>query len=402
MNKENCRVCPKGFLSAGIHCGIRKNKDKKDLALIYSTVPCSAAAVYTRNRVQGAPIAVTRQHLENGRAQAVICNSGIANTCAPGGIDAARRMCALTAKALGILAEDVIVASTGVIGQPLDTAPIEAGLPALVGALSGDSLDAATAIMTTDTIAKQASKALSLGGRTMRICAMAKGSGMIHPDMATMLCFVTTDAGIAPDMLHEALREAVDSTINMVSIDGDTSTNDMVSALANGQAGNPAIVQKDGDYRAFLAALTDVLTDISRMIARDGEGATRLLECRVQNAPSFSDARVYAKSVIASSLVKAAFFGADANWGRILCALGYAGLPLDPGKVDVAFSSAAGYIAVCKNGEGLAFDEKKAKTIISEETIVIHIDLNGGGYGATAYGCDLTYDYVKINGDYRT
>lgn len=393
---------PQGFLAAGIHCGIRKNKDKKDLALIYSAVPCFAAAVYTKNRVQGAPLVVTRENLADGRAQAVICNSGIANTCAAGGVGAARRMCAAVADALGISARDVIVASTGVIGQPLPLDAIEAGIPALKKALGKDGLAAATAIMTTDTVPKQASREFSVGGKTVRIGAIAKGSGMIHPDMATLLCFVTTDADISPVPLSEALREAVDCTLNMISIDGDTSTNDMVSIMASGLAHNPPIRGKDDGYRAFAEALTDVLAELSRMLARDGEGATRLLECHVKNAPSLSAARVYAKCVISSSLVKAAFFGADANWGRILCALGYAGLPLDPRRVDVSFSSGAGDIAVCQNGEGLNFDEEKAKAVLSEPTVHIHIDLKDGACCATAFGCDLTYDYVRINGDYRT
>ena len=393
---------PQGFLAAGIHCGIRKNKDKKDLALIYSAVPCSAAAVYTKNRVQGAPLVVTRENLADGRAQAVICNSGIANTCAAGGVGAARRMCAAVADALGISARDVIVASTGVIGQPLPLDAIEAGIPALKKALGKDGLAAATAIMTTDTVPKQASREFSVGGKTVRIGAIAKGSGMIHPDMATLLCFVTTDADISPVPLNEALREAVDCTLNMISIDGDTSTNDMVSIMASGLAHNPPIRGKDDGYRAFVEALTDVLAELSRMLARDGEGATRLLECHVKNAPSLSAARAYAKCVISSSLVKAAFFGADANWGRILCALGYAGLPLDPRRVDVSFSSGAGDIAVCQNGEGLNFDEEKAKAVLSEPTVHIHIDLKDGACCATAFGCDLTYDYVRINGDYRT
>ena len=393
---------PQGFLAAGIHCGIRKNKDKKDLALIYSAVPCSAAAVYTKNRVQGAPLVVTRENLADGRAQAVICNSGIANTCAAGGVEAARRMCAAAADALGISARDVIVASTGVIGQPLPLDAIEAGIPALKKALGKDGLAAATAIMTTDTVPKQASREFSVGGKTVRIGAIAKGSGMIHPDMATLLCFVTTDADISPVPLNEALREAVDCTLNMISIDGDTSTNDMVSIMASGLAHNPPIRGKDDGYRAFVEALTDVLAELSRMLARDGEGATRLLECHVKNAPSLSAARAYAKCVISSSLVKAAFFGADANWGRILCALGYAGLPLDPRRVDVSFSSGAGDIAVCQNGEGLNFDEEKAKAVLSEPTVHIHIDLKDGACCATAFGCDLTYDYVRINGDYRT
>jgi glutamate N-acetyltransferase/amino-acid N-acetyltransferase len=397
-------VCAaKGFTAGGIHCGIRKNHTKKDLAMVLSSVPASAAAVYTTNLVKGAPLTVTKEHLANGKARAVICNSGNANTCNADGIEIAEAMCAETAKALGIEASDVIVASTGVIGQSLDLTPIKAALPALASSLSetgGD--DAAAAIMTTDTVDKQAAVEFTLGGKTCRLGGMAKGSGMIHPNMATMLVFITTDAAISPEMLRKALSSDVQETFNMVSVDGDTSTNDMVTLLANGLAGNEEITAEGPDFTLFMKALNTVTMALCRMIAGDGEGATRLLECVVTGAPSREIARVTAKSVICSSLVKAAMFGADANWGRILCAIGYSGAAVDVGKIDVAFRSAKGEIPVCKNGAGIPFSEEKAKEILLEKEIDILVGLNDGPETATAWGCDLTYDYVKINGDYRT
>ena len=397
-------VCAaKGFTAGGIHCGIRKNHTKKDLAMVLSSVPASAAAVYTTNLVKGAPLTVTKEHLANGKARAVICNSGNANTCNADGIEIAEAMCAETAKALGIEASDVIVASTGVIGQSLDLTPIKAALPALASSLSetgGD--DAAAAIMTTDTVDKQAAVEFTLGGKTCRLGGMAKGSGMIHPNMATMLVFITTDAAISPEMLRKALSSDVQETFNMVSVDGDTSTNDMVTLLANGLAGNEEITAEGPDFTLFMKALNTVTMALCRMIAGDGEGATRLLECIVTGAPSRETARVTAKSVICSSLVKAAMFGADANWGRILCAIGYSGAAVDVGKIDVAFRSAKGEIPVCKNGAGIPFSEEKAKEILLEKEIDILVGLNDGPETATAWGCDLTYDYVKINGDYRT
>ena len=397
-------VCAaKGFTAGGIHCGIRKNHTKKDLAMVLSSVPASAAAVYTTNLVKGAPLTVTKEHLANGKARAVICNSGNANTCNADGIQIAEAMCAETAKALGIEASDVIVASTGVIGQSLDLTPIKAALPALASSLSetgGD--DAAAAIMTTDTVDKQAAVEFTLGGKTCRLGGMAKGSGMIHPNMATMLVFITTDAAISPEMLRKALSSDVQETFNMVSVDGDTSTNDMVTLLANGLAGNEEITAEGPDFTLFMKALNTVTMALCRMIAGDGEGATRLLECVVTGAPSREIARVTAKSVICSSLVKAAMFGADANWGRILCAIGYSGAAVDVGKIDVAFRSAKGEIPVCKNGAGIPFSEEKAKEILLEKEIDILVGLNDGPETATAWGCDLTYEYVKINGDYRT
>ena len=397
-------VCAaKGFSAAGIHCGIRKNHTKKDLALIACAVKANAAAVYTTNLVKGAPLTVTKAHLADGKARAVIVNSGNANTCNADGIAIAEKMCALTADALGIRAEDVIVASTGVIGQRLDLTPIADAMPALAGSLSpAGNEDAAAAIMTTDTVPKQAAVEFTLGGKTCRLGGMAKGSGMIHPNMATMLVFITTDAAVSASMLQKALSTDVQETFNMVSVDGDTSTNDMVSLMADGLAGNPEITEDGPDFAEFMKALNTVTMQLCRMIAGDGEGATKLLECWVSGAPDRAVARTVAKSVICSSLTKAAMFGADANWGRVLCAIGYSGAAVDVTKIDVAFRSPKGEIPVCKNGAGIPFSEEKAKEILLEKEIDILISLNDGQTSATAWGCDLTYDYVKINGDYRT
>lgn len=396
-------VCaPKGFYASGIHCGIRKNKIKKDLALILSSARASAASAYTQNLVAGAPIIVTRQNLADGYAQAILCNSGNANTCNANGIDIANAMCALLAKEAGIRESDVIVASTGVIGQPLDIAPIANGMRALVSALGDNSVDAAEAIMTTDTRMKQIAFEFTLGGKTCRIGGIAKGSGMIHPNMATMLVFITTDASIAPAMLDIALRRDVAGTFNMISVDGDTSTNDMVSILANGMAQNETISDLGPDFDAFCEALFAVNAYLCRAIAKDGEGATKLITCRVCGARDDQTAKTVAKSVISSSLVKAAMFGADANWGRVLCAAGYSGADIDIGRMDVAFSSKAGHIEVCRGGYGVEFSEELAKKILTEDEIEICVHLNSGAFDATAWGCDLTYDYVKINGDYRT
>ena len=393
----------KGFQAAGVHCGIRKNRAKKDLGLIVSDRPASAAAVYTRNLVKGAPLTVTQAHIADGRARAIVCNSGIANTCAFDGIEKAEAMCALTAEALGIDAADVVVASTGVIGPSIDIAPIAAGLPRLAAALSAQgSADAAEAIMTTDTRKKEFAVTFQADGRTCTLGGIAKGSGMIAPNMATMLCFLTTDAAIAPQLLHEALLAVVDDTFNMLSVDGDTSTNDMVVVLANGAAGNTLVTEKNADYDAFLEALHALCTAICRHLAADGEGATKLLECRVSGAASVKDARLAAKAVANSALLKAAMFGADANWGRVLCAIGYSGAAVDVHAVDVAFASTAGSIDVCRNGAGIPVDEDKAKGILSEKEIVIDIRLHDGDAAAVAFGCDLTYEYVKINGDYRS
>ena len=393
----------KGFQAAGVHCGIRKNRAKKDLGLIVSDRPASAAAVYTRNLVKGAPLTVSQAHIADGRARAIVCNSGIANTCAFDGIEKAEAMCALTAEALGIDAADVVVASTGVIGPSIDIAPIAAGLPRLAAALSAQgSADAAEAIMTTDTRKKEFAVTFQADGRTCTLGGIAKGSGMIAPNMATMLCFLTTDASIAPQLLHEALLAVVDDTFNMLSVDGDTSTNDMVVVLANGAAGNTLVTEKNADYDAFLEALHALCAAICRHLAADGEGATKLLECRVSGAASVKDARLAAKAVANSALLKAAMFGADANWGRVLCAIGYSGAAVDVHAVDVAFASAAGSIDVCRNGAGIPVDEDKAKGILSEKEIVIDIRLHDGDAAAVAFGCDLTYEYVKINGDYRS
>ena len=393
----------KGFQAAGVHCGIRKNRAKKDLGLIVSDRPASAAAVYTRNLVKGAPLTVTQAHIADGRARAIVCNSGIANTCAFDGIEKAEAMCALTAEALGIDAADVVVASTGVIGPSIDIAPIAAGLPRLAAALSAQgSADAAEAIMTTDTRKKEFAVTFQADGRTCTLGGIAEGSGMIAPNMATMLCFLTTDAAIAPQLLHEALLAVVDDTFNMLSVDGDTSTNDMVVVLANGAAENTLVTEKNADYDAFLEALHALCAAICRHLAADGEGATKLLECRVSGAASVKDARLAAKAVANSALLKAAMFGADANWGRVLCAIGYSGAAVDVHAVDVAFASAAGSIDVCRNGAGIPVDEDKAKGILSEKEIVIDIRLHDGDAAAVAFGCDLTYEYVKINGDYRS
>ena len=393
----------RGFKASGIHCGIRRNTSKNDLSLIMSDVPCSAAAVYTTNLVKGAPLTVTKAHIKDGRAQAVICNSGNANTCNADGIEIAEGMAQLVAEKTAISASDVVVASTGVIGQPLSLEPIQNGMDELVAKLSDDgSHEAALGIMTTDTIAKEVAVEFTCGGKICRIGGIAKGSGMIHPNMATMLVFITTDCAIAPELLQKALSGDIQNTFNMISIDGDTSTNDMVTVLANGLAGNAEITSEGEDYSTFMKALNTVTVALCRMIAGDGEGATKLLECKVSGAKTSEIAKTVSKSVICSSLLKAAMFGADANWGRVLCAIGYSGAAVDVNKIDVSFKSDKGEIAVCKNGAGIAFSEEIAKEILLEKEIEIMVALNDGDCGSTAWGCDLTYDYVKINGDYRT
>ena len=403
MKKISGGVCAaKGFLASGIHCGIRKNKTKKDLALIVANKRSVAASVYTQNLVKGAPIYVTKDNIKDGFAQAIICNSGNANTCNANGIEIAEGMCALVEKFAKIKKEDVIVASTGVIGQPLSLDPIEKGMGELVQSLSENGGSAAEAIMTTDTVKKEIAVEFSLGGKTCRLGGIAKGSGMIHPNMATMLVFITTDAAISPLMLQKALSEDVKTSFHMVSVDGDTSTNDMVSVLANGEAGNEEITEEGADFDIFCEALGTVTKHLCRMIAKDGEGATKLIISKVTGAKDEETAKVVAKSVACSSLLKAAMFGADANWGRVLCAIGYSGANLDINRVDVSFASKAGELPVCKNGAGIEFSEEKAKEILSEDEITINIDLLSGEKSATAWGCDLTYDYVKINGDYRT
>ena len=397
-------VCAaKGFTAGGVHCGIRKNKDKKDLSVIYSEVPAAAAAVYTTNLVKGAPLKVTKDHISDGFAQAIICNSGNANTCNADGIEIAEKMSSLLAEALGIKAADVVVASTGVIGERLDIAPIAAGIPALVKSLGkSGSESAAEGIMTTDTVKKEVAVEFEIGGKACKIGGIAKGSGMIHPNMATMLVFITSDVAISPEMLQKALSGDIKNTFNMVSVDGDTSTNDMVTVLANGMAGNEIINGEGKDIEIFMKALNTVTMNLCRRIAGDGEGATKLLECKVSGAKDTETAKTVAKSVICSSLLKSAMFGADANWGRVLCAIGYSGADTDPDKIDVSFRSKKGEIKVCENGSGIPFSEETAKEILLEKEIEILVGLNSGSASSVAWGCDLTYDYVKINGDYRT
>lgn len=404
MKYVNNGVCaPKGFLANGIHSGIRKNKTKPDLALIYSETICSAASVHTCNKVVGAPNTVTKKHLSDGIAQAVICNSGNANTCNIDGIEKAEAMCDLAANALKIDTNNVIVASTGVIGQSLSIEPIASKINELASGLSPDGSKAASqAIMTTDTFNKEYAVEFMLGSAVCRIGAIAKGSGMIHPNMATMLSFATTDVMITSSMLDKALRAVVDDTFNMVSVDGDTSTNDMLAIMANGEACNTIIDCDNEDYKVFVTALKEVLTSISKDLARDGEGATKLVTCNVIGAKDKNIARTVAKSVITSNLLKCALFAADANWGRILCAIGYADCSFDISKVDVELASAFGKVTVCRAGSGVGFDDDYAHNILSENEVFINVNLNSGNYEATAWGCDLSYDYVKINADYRT
>lgn len=393
----------KGFKANGIHCGIRKNKSKRDLSLVVSDVRATAAAVYTTNLVKGAPILVNQKHLADGYAQAIICNSGIANTCNANGIEMAEEMGKLVEKATGVKSDDVVIASTGVIGMPLNVTPIANGMDELVAGLGYDNNGlAAEGIMTTDTKKKEIAVSFEIDGVECRIGGMAKGSGMIHPNMATMLVFVTSDVAITSEMLQKAVSDDVKTSFNMISVDGDTSTNDTFAVLANGMAGNKVIDSEGEAYDAFCEALHKVSVDLSRKIAGDGEGATKLLECKVTGGKTDEIAKKVAKSVICSSLTKAAMFGADANWGRVLCAIGYSGADVDIEKINVSFESAKGTIEVCHNGAGVDFSEEKAKEILLENEIDILIDLNDGDFDATAWGCDLTYEYVKINGDYRT
>ncbi len=397
-------VCAaKGFTAGGIHCGIRKNKEKRDLSIIYSETLAATAATYTTNLVKGAPLTVTKNNIADGYAQAVICNSGNANTCNFDGIEVAEKMCQLLADGLSIKASDVVVASTGVIGQRLDVTPIANSIPALISSLSENGSDnAAEGIMTTDTVKKEVAVEFEIGGKTCHIGGIAKGSGMIHPNMATMLVFITCDCAISPAMLQKALSGDIKNTFNMVSVDGDTSTNDMVTVMCNGMAGNDIIDSEGEAYNEFMKALNSVTMNLCRKIAGDGEGATKLLECKVTGAKDEATAKTVAKSVICSSLLKAAMFGADANWGRVLCAIGYSGADVDVNKIDVSFRSNAGEIPVCVDGAGIDFSEDFAKTILVEKEIEILISLKSGEASATAWGCDLTYEYVKINGDYRT
>ena len=406
LNQISGGVCAaKGFTAAGVHCGVKagSSPDKNDLALILSEKECAAAATYTMNRVKAAPLYVTMDHLENGVAWGVVANSGNANACCPQSHENAEAMSVSAAAATGREPGDFVVASTGVIGQTINISAIQAGLPQAAAALSADGSDAAAhAIMTTDTVKKEIAVSLTIGGKEVRLGAIAKGSGMIHPNMGTMLAFITTDCAITHEMLSDALHEVVARTFNRVTVDGDTSTNDMCVVLANGMAGNSLIEWKDQDYETFLAALEEVCRYLSRAIAGDGEGASKLDTCKMHGARSEESAERLAKAVVGSSLVKAAMFGADANWGRVLCAMGYSKAPFRPEHVDVSFCSQAGSILVCKQGDGVDFDEDKAKTILTEKEVIIDVDLHEGDESAECWGCDLTYDYVKINGDYRT
>lgn len=414
VTKIDGGVCaPKGFSAAGIHAGIKhslgdsvptmNDPAKKDLALVYCDTRCKAAAVYTTNAVKASCIEVTQAHIADGYARGIIVNSGNANACNADGREKAEAMCEAAAKALGVESTDMIVASTGVIGQVLPIKPIERAVPILAQNLNSESgSDAADAIMTTDTVRKELAVEFELSGHTVRMGGMCKGSGMIHPNMATMLCFITTDAAISREMLRKALRSAVGDSFNMVSVDGDTSTNDTLAVLASMQAGNKVITTPGADYDKFAAVLKDLCIALSREIARDGEGATRLVVCTVREAKFAQTAKVIAKSVITSSLFKAMIFGADANWGRVLCAMGYSGESFDPAKVSITFSSSAGSILTCENGSGVLFSETDAKEILSADEIYVDITLGEGSESATAFGCDLTYDYVKINGDYRS
>ena len=406
LNQISGGVCAaKGFTAAGVHCGVKagSSPDKNDLALILSEKECAAAATYTMNRVKAAPLYVTMDHLENGVAWGVVANSGNANACCPQSHENAEAMSASAAAATGREPGDFVVASTGVIGQTINISAIQAGLPQAAAALSADGSDAAAhAIMTTDTVKKEIAVSLTIGGKEVRLGAIAKGSGMIHPNMGTMLAFITTDCAITHEMLSDALHEVVARTFNRVTVDGDTSTNDMCVVLANGMAGNSLIEWKDQDYETFLAALEEVCRYLSRAIAGDGEGASKLVTCKMHGARSEESAERLAKAVVGSSLVKAAMFGADANWGRVLCAMGYSKAPFRPEHVDVSFCSQVGSILVCKQGDGVDFDEDKAKTILTEKEVIIDVDLHEGDESAECWGCDLTYDYVKINGDYRT
>ncbi|WP_417043507.1 bifunctional glutamate N-acetyltransferase/amino-acid acetyltransferase ArgJ [Dysosmobacter sp.] len=400
-------VCAaQGFRAGGIHVGVKTHAEwKKDMAMIVSDVDCACAAVYTKNVVKAAHIHVDKAHLANGKARVAVINSGNANACAPHGEENAERVCAAAAKAVGCVPEDVVCAATGVIGQTLNVAVMEEGMPALYASLEAGAAGsdaAAHAIMTTDTVKKEAAVETEVGGKTVRMGGIAKGSGMIHPNMGTMLCFLTTDCAISPEMIKTALLETVNVSFNRISVDGDTSTNDTCCVMANGLAGNPVITQKGPDYDAFLAALQALCVEMARKMASDGEGARHLITCTVTGAADEAQAETVAKSVISSSLTKAAIFGADANWGRVLCAMGYSGADFDPDKVDVSFVSDAGEIQVCAKGRGLDFDEDLAKKILTEHDVTIAVTMGEGDGQCTCWGCDLTYDYVKINGDYRT
>ena len=399
-------VCAaRGFVANGLNAGINPDKKKNDLCLVYSKEPCSAAGVYTQNKVKGAPVIVTRENLKksNGIARAILANSKNANTCNFDGIEIAEKACKLAADQLGIKPEEVIIGSTGVIGQRLSIQPFEEYMKPLAEGMTADGNDrAAYAIMTTDTVMKQVAVEFKIGDAICRMGGMAKGSGMIHPNMATTLNFLTSDVAITPELIQKALSDVVKVTYNCLSVDGDTSTNDTVTVMANGLAGN-ALIDKEGeDYDTFRQALYIVMMNMTRMLAADGEGASKLLECSVTGAPDQETAIIIAKSVIRSPLLKCAMFGEDANWGRVLCAIGYAEAEFDIDKVDVDFESEFGKIAVCRDGSGVEFSEEIAAKILSAEEIHILVELKQGKAQAKAWGCDLTYDYVKINGDYRS
>ncbi|MBR6521595.1 MAG: bifunctional glutamate N-acetyltransferase/amino-acid acetyltransferase ArgJ [Oscillospiraceae bacterium] len=399
-------VCAaKGFKAAGVFCGVKANSSpsKKDLALIYSEIPCAAAGIFTKNQVKAAPVLLDMELIKDGVAQAIVANSKNANACAPDGMENAKRMCQAAANALNIPAENVMVSSTGVIGQRLNIEAIEKGIPMAVEQLSYDGSDAAAnAIMTTDTVKKEFACELEIGGKLIHIGGIAKGSGMIHPNMGTMLCYITTDCAISAAMLKKALLDANKLSFNRISVDGDTSTNDSCIVLANGLAGNAEITAEGTDYDAFFEAFLAICTALARSMAADGEGAKHLITCVVKGAASVNQAETIGKSVIGSALTKSAIFGCDANWGRVLAAMGYSGETFDPEKVNVSFASTAGSILVCKDGRGVDFDEELATKILSESEVIIDILMAEGSCEATCWGCDLTYDYVRINGDYRT
>ena len=404
ISKIGGGICaPKGYMASGIHCGFRKNRDKKDLGIIISDKECSVAAVFTQNKVKGAPIAVDKEHIKDGKIRAVICNSGNANTCAVNGIEVAENTCRLLAEVLDIKKEDVFVSSTGVIGEPLKFETFEEGVPRAAKELSyTGSDDFAHAIMTTDTVKKEAAYSFKIAGKEVKIGGVAKGSGMIHPNMATMLCFITTDADITPEMLQKALNRDIKDSFNQISVDGDTSTNDTVCLMANGMAENILIDTEDENYRTFCDALATLTKQLAKGVVKDGEGATKMIECTVTKAPDKQIARRISKAVITSTLFKSAIFGEDANWGRILCAVGYSGADFDINFVDVYLRSKIGSILVCKDGSYYEFDEDMAAEILTDDEIFVDIDLNQGLYDAKAWGCDLSYEYVRINGDYRT
>jgi glutamate N-acetyltransferase/amino-acid N-acetyltransferase len=399
-------VCaPIGFKASGVYAGVKENATKKpDLGLIVCEVPATAAAVFTANKVKAAPIYVSMSHLEQSenRIRAAVVNSGNANACVADGIENAEKMTAAAANALGIAEEEIVCASTGVIGQSLNISAIEKAMPEAAKSLEKSGETFAASIMTTDTFRKEYALEFNVGGKTCRIGGCAKGSGMIAPNMATTLNFLTTDAAVSEKLLKKALAEVSENTWNCLYIDGDMSTNDCAFLMASGLAGNDEITEQNEDYGIFAAALYIVCETLVKMLARDGEGATKLLRCTVEGASDMASAKAVSRAVIGSDLFKCAMYGNDANWGRVICAAGYSGADINPLKIDISFISDSGEIEVCKHGCGLNFSEEKAKKILSEDEIIIAINLNTGSFGATAWGCDLTADYVKINGDYRS